>query len=141
MHDGSDLWVFCDAPAGSGRYPLLQNVVSASPHKVDARIKIGRGKLAGQKVVGASVGMKQEFGYVLPGVAAMRVDMFNLLERARVGLPIPQTIYRDEAGRISPIGHETVVGHRPEGDYTHFPSLRVPEGGFALVFERRQSGS
>ena len=130
---GSALVVVCQGSVGSGKYPLLPNVLSARADKVDARVMIGRGKLAGRKVVGASAGMKQEFGYMLPGIAASRVDMFNLRERARVGLRIPKLIHIDDNGRMVAVGKETVAGRLEEGDYTHFPSLRVPDGGIALV--------
>ena len=70
---------------------------------------------------------------MLPGIAASRVDMFNLRERARVGLRIPKLIHIDDNGRMVAVGKETVAGRLEEGDYTHFPSLRVPEGGIALV--------
>ena len=112
---------------------LLRNVVSESRDKVDARIVVGPGKLGGRKVSGASVGMKAEFGYMLPGIAASEVDWFNLHERARAGLRIPKSFERKEDGRIVQVGTEMVKGSLREGDYSHFPSLRVPEGGIAVV--------
>ena len=70
---------------------------------------------------------------MLPGIAASRVDMFNLRERARVGLRIPKLIHIDDNGWVVAVGKETVAGRLGKDDYTHFPSLRVPEGGIALV--------
>ena len=40
---------------------LLPSVVSASRDRVDARMVVGPGKLGGQKVQGAAVGMKAAF--------------------------------------------------------------------------------
>ena len=80
--------------------------------------------------------MKAQFGYMFPGIATANVDRFNLHERARVGLQVPKAFEVTEEGRIIPVGTETVKGSLRAGDYDHFPSLRVPEGGLA-VFGRR----
>ena len=135
IKDGN-LFVRMRGRAGTERHLLLRSVVSPTPDRVDARIVIGPGKLGGRKVQGASVGMKAQFGYMFPGIVAANVDWFNLHEMARVGLQIPKTFEVTEEGRIIPVGTETVKGSLHAGDYDHFPSLRVPEGGFA-IFGRR----
>ena len=42
--------------------------------------------------------MKAEFSYMLPGIAAANVDWFNLHERARVGLQIPNGFVLTDEG-------------------------------------------
>ena len=97
---------------------------------------VGPGELGGRKVLGAAVGMKGEFGYMLPGIAASSVDWFNLHERARVGLRIPRRFELTEDGSVVPVGTDTVKGSLAEGDYSYFPSLRVPDGGIVVVGPR-----
>ena len=135
VEDGH-LFVRARGRAGSEKHLLLPNVVSPGRNRVDARMVIGPGKLGGQEVQGASVGMKAEFGYMLPGIAAANVDWFNLHEKARVGLQIPKRFEVTKEGRVIPIGAETVKGCLRDGNYDHFPLLRTPEGGLA-VFGRR----
>ena len=72
-------------------------------------------------------------GVFQDGIAASEVDWFNLHERARAGLRIPKSFELKEDGRIVQVGTEMVKGSLREGDYSHFPSLRVPEGGIAVV--------
>ena len=134
--EGNHLFVRTRGRAGTNRHLLLHNVVSPTPDRVDARMVIGPGKLGGRKVQGASVGMKAQFGYMLPGIAAANVDWFNLHERARVGLQIPKTFELTEEGRVIPVGTETVKGSLPVGDYSHFPSLPIPEGGLTVFGPR-----
>ena len=131
VEDGH-LFIRTRGRAGSERHLLLPNVVSPGSDKVDARSVVGPGKLGGRKVQGGSVGMKAEFGYMLPGIAAANVDWFNLHERARVELQIPKKFELTEEGRVIPVGTETVKGSLPDGDYSHFPSLPTPEGGLAV---------
>ena len=132
--EDDNLFVRTRGRGGTERHLLLRGVVSPTRDRVDARILIGPGKLGGQKVQGASFGMKAQFGYMLPGIAAANVDWFNLHEKARVGLQVPKIFQLTEEGRVVPVGTETVKGSRSAGDYDHFPSL--PEGGLA-VFGRR----
>ena len=136
VEDGH-LFVGTRGRAGSERHLLLPNIVSASRDKVDAWMVIGPGKLGGQKVHGASKGMKEEFGYMLPGIATANVDWFNLHERARVGLQIPKAFELTDEGRVVPVGTETVKGGLPQGDFSHIPSLRMPEGGITIYGPRR----
>ena len=82
------------------------------------------------------MGMKAQFGYMFPGIAAANVDWFNLHERARVGLQVPKAFEVTKEGRIIPVGTETVKGSLRAGNYDHFPSLRVPEGGLAVFGQR-----
>ena len=110
------LFVRARGRVGTERHLLLANVVSASGDKVDARMVVGPGKLGGKKVLGAAVGMKAEFGYMLPGIAASRVDWFNLHEKARVGLRIPRRFELTDDGRVLPVGTEMVTGVLREGD-------------------------
>ncbi len=131
------LFVWTRGQAGAERHTLLRNVVSASRDRVDARVVVGLGKLGGRKVQGAAVGMKASFGYMLPGIAKSSVDWFNLHEKARVGLWIPRTFELTDDGRIVPVGTELVKGFLRKGDYSHFPSLRVPEGGIAIFGPRK----
>ena len=135
VEDGH-LFVLTRGRLGSERHLLLPNVVSPSKDRVDARMVVGPGKLGGRRVQGAAVGMKAEFGYMLPGIAASQVDWFNLHEKARVGLPVPKMFELTDDGRVTPVGAEVVKGHLQEGDYRHFPSLLMPEGGIALFGTR-----
>lgn len=135
VEDGH-LFVRTRGQAGSEKHLLLPNVVSPDRNKVDARVVVGPGKLGGRKVQGASAGMKAEFGYMLPGIAARNVDWFNLHEKARVGLQIPKKFELTEEGRVIPVGTETVKGCLRNGDYDHFPSLPTPEGGLAILGPR-----
>ena len=73
---------------------------------------------------------------MLPGIAVSSVDWFNLHEKARVGLRIPKSFELTDDGRVVQVGTEMVKGFLREGDYSHFPSLRVPEGGIAVVGPR-----
>ena len=134
--ENGHLFVRTRGRAGSEKHLLLPNIVSPSRDKVDARVVVGPGKLGGQKVLGASAGMKAEFGYMLPGIAAATVDWFNLHEKARVGLQIPKKFELTEKGRVIPIGTETVKGCLQDGNYDHFPTLRMPEGGLAVLGQR-----
>ena len=135
VEDGH-LFVRTRRPAGANKHIFLHNVVSASKDKVDARMVVGPGALSGRKVRGAAIGMKEKVGYMLPGIAESRVEWFNLQEKARVGLLIPQRFELTDDGRIVPVGTELVRGSLREGDYSHFPSLAVPEGGLAIVGPR-----
>ena len=135
VEDGH-LFVVTRGRTAAARHILLRDVVSLTPDRVDARMVIGPGKLGGQKVHGASVGMKARFGYVLPGIAARSVDWFNLHERARGGLLVPKTFRLTEEGRIIPVGTEMVKSDAA-GNHVHFPALPVPEGGLAVVGSRR----
>ena len=58
-------------------------------------------------------------------------------EKARVGLRIPRRFELTDDGRVVPVGTELVKGSLRKGDYSHFPSLRVPEGGIAIFGPRR----
>ena len=131
-----NLFVLTRGQAGKERHVLLRDVVSDSPDRVDARVVIGPGKLGGRKVRGAAVGMKATFGYMLPGIAKSNVGWFNLHEQARAGLWIPKQFELKEDGRIVPVGTALVKGSLRKGDYSHFPSLRMPEGGIAIVGPR-----
>ena len=130
------LFVRTRGRAGAERQILLRHVVSASGDKIDARLVVGPGKLGGRKVKGAAVGMEAKFGYMLPGIAQSSVGWFNLHEKARVGLPIPRRFKFTDDGRVLPVGTELVKGSRPQGDYSHFPSPRVPRGGIAVFGPR-----
>ena len=136
VEDGN-LFVLTRGRTDTTRHILLRDVVSVTADRVDARMVIGPGKLGGQKVHGAAVGMKARFGYVLPGIAARRVDWFNLHERVRVGLPVPKTFRLTEEGHIIPVGTETVKREGAAGNHDHFPALPVPDGGFAVFGSRR----
>ena len=65
---------------------------------MDAKLVMGSGK--GRH--GANIGgyRRDKFGYILPGIAASRVEEFNLTERGRIGLPVPRFIQKDDEGRI-----------------------------------------
>ena len=135
VEDGH-LIVRTSGQADAERHMLLPNVVSGSRDRVDAQMVVGLGKLGGRKVRGAAVGMKPEFGYMLPGMTVARVDWFNLHERARVGLQVPKRFELKDDGRVVQVGTEMVKGFLREGDFSHFPSLRVPEGGVAVFGPR-----
>ena len=131
------LFVRTRGRAGAERHLLLGHVVSDSPDKVDARVVVGPGKLGGQKMQGVAFGMKAAFGYMLPGIAKSSVDWFNLHEKARVGLRVPKVFELTDDGRVVPVGTEMVDGSLRRGDYSHYPSLGVPEGGIAIVGPRK----
>lgn len=135
VEDGH-LFVRTRGRAGAEKHLLLSNVVSLSRDRVDAKLVVAPGKLGGQKVQGAAVGMKAEFGYMLPGIAEANVDWFNLHEKARVGLQIPKRFELTDEGRVIQIGTEMAKGHLREKNYDHFPSLQMPEGGIAVVGRR-----
>ena len=93
-----DLYVCTKGAVGKGKHRLLENIVSECRDRVDARIVIGSGKgKGGTNQVGY---WKDKFGYLMPGIAASRVEMFNLTESGRVGLSVPRFIRIDEKGRI-----------------------------------------
>ena len=93
-----DLYVYTRGDVGEGKHKLIEDVVSDRNDRVDARVVIGTGTgKEGAEIKGYSKG---KFGYLLPGIAASRVEMFNLTERGRVGLPVPKRIQTDEQGRI-----------------------------------------
>ena len=95
---GRDLYVHTKGPAGDGRHKILENVVSDKDDRVDARVVVGEG---GVKGVGPVFGYWQgQVGYLFPGIAASRVELFNLTERGAVGLPVPETLRLDDAGRV-----------------------------------------
>ena len=95
---GRDLYVHTKGAAGKGRHKLLENVVSDEDDRVDARVVVGEG---GVKGAGPVLGYWQgQVGYLFPGIAASRVELFNLTERGAVGLPVPQTLQLDDAGRV-----------------------------------------
>ena len=135
--EAGHLFVRARGQAGREKHLLLPNVVSPSRDRVDARVVVGPEKLGGRKVQGASVGMKAEFGYMVPGIAAANVDWFNLHEKARVGLQMLKRFEVTEEGRVIPIRTETVKGSLRDGNYGHFPSLRMPEGGLAVFGQLR----
>ena len=90
--------------AHQGSHLLLADVVSdfaESPDRVDARVVPGSHKdPTGRRIAGYVEG---RFGFVLLGIHARQVEMFNLEEQGRVGLPAPKYIYRDEQGRVTPV--------------------------------------
>ena len=95
---GRDLYVHTTEPLGKGRHKLLENIVSEDGDRVDARVVVGEG---GVKDVGQVFGYwRGKAGYLFPGIARSRVDMFNLTERAAVGFPVPQAVRLDDAGRV-----------------------------------------
>ena len=88
--EDDNLFVRTRGRAGTERHLLLRSVVSPTPDRVDARILIGPGKLGGRKVQGASVGMKAQFGYMLPGIAAANVDWSTSTKRHASGSRYPR---------------------------------------------------
>ena len=95
---GRDLYVHTKDPAGGGRHKLLENVVSDEDARVDARLVAGEGAVKG---VGPIFGYwRGKAGYLFPGIARSRVQLFNLTERGTVGLPVPETVQLDDAGRV-----------------------------------------
>ena len=93
-----DLYVYTRGIIGEGRHKLLEGVVSERNDKVDAQVVIGSG--TGQGGRNLSGYHEDRFGYLLAGIAESRVEMFNLNERGRVGLPVPKRIQIDDKGRI-----------------------------------------
>jgi len=116
------LFVMTRGQPGTERHILLTDIVSESRDKVDAKLVVGPEKIGGRKVVGYSR-IKSPFGYLLSGIARSRVDLFNLHERMRVGLPTPDAYYVTEDGRVIPLGPYSAKPPPPEGDYSLFPSL------------------
>ena len=98
-----DLYICTRGKIGSGQHKLLAGVVSEHPERVDARLVFGTSSgPGGQQIAGYHRG---RFGYILPGIAARQVEMFNFQEQARVGLPTPRLIYLDEQGHVTPVNH------------------------------------
>ena len=97
--ENGHLFVRTRGRAGSEKHLLLPNIVSPSRDKVDARVVVGPGKLGGQKVLGASAGMKAEFGYMLPGI-----------RQATISSPLPTATsrIREPGSRANP-NHERVA--------------------------------
>ena len=99
-----DLYIFTKGKVGNGSHKLLADVVSdfpESPDRVDARVVVGFHKnTKGQQLAGYA---KDRFGYVLPGIHARQIEMFNLQEQARAELPTPKHIYLDEQGHVTPV--------------------------------------
>ena len=96
-----DLYICTKDNIGKDRHRFLKNIVSNSNDRVDARIIIGSssGK-GGKNIVGY---WEDRFGYLLPGIAPSQVELFNLTERTRVGLPSPKYIRVDNAGHVTPL--------------------------------------
>ena len=95
---GPDLYVCTKSLVGESSHKLLEGVVSDRRDRVDAKIVMGTGKGKDGDNIGGY--RKDRFGYLLPGIAASRVEEFNLTERGRVGLPVPRFIQKDDEGRI-----------------------------------------
>ena len=98
---GRDLYVYTRGDVREGRHKLLSGVVSDQDDRVDATLIIGTGKGKGDTNIAGY--WEGRFGYLLPGIAASRVEMFNLNERARVGLPTPALIHLDDKGHITDV--------------------------------------
>ena len=93
-----DLYIYTRGSVGKGIRKLIDTVVSDRNDRVDAKIIIGTGTgKDGSNIAGY---WKDRFGYSLPGIAASRVEMFNLTERGRAGLSVPKRVQLDEQGRI-----------------------------------------
>ena len=116
-----DLYVCTRGKIRLGSHKLLSSVVSdfpESPDRVDARVIVGHHKdTQDQRFVGFR---KDRYGYVLPGIHAHQVEMFNLHERARVGLPRPERIKVDHLGRIT---HAWGMSHKRISSHDHVPTL------------------
>ena len=95
---GRHLYAHTKGHVGEGKHKLLDSVVSDRNDRVDATLVIGSGKgKGGSNVVGYREG---RFGYLLPGIAASHVEVFNMTERAAVGLPVPKYIKLDGRGSV-----------------------------------------
>lgn len=109
-----DLWIFTKGKVGHGRHLLLADVVSAfaeSPERVDAKFIPGQHiNTKGEHLFGYRT---DRYGFVIPGIHARRVEMFNLEQQARVGLPTPNRIYLDEQGRVTPLDYASRSGGDP----------------------------
>ena len=93
-----DLYVYTRDVVGKGRHKLLKNVVSERDDRVDARLVPGFIKHPdGTQIAGYQKG---KLGYMLPGIGPSRVELFNLTERGRVGIPVPKHLYLDGRGRV-----------------------------------------
>ena len=97
----SDLYICTKDNIGKDRHKFLANVVSNRNDKVDAQIIVGSSSGKGGKNIAGY--WEDRFGYLLPGIAQSRVELFNLTERARVGLPSPKYIWVDGAGQVTPL--------------------------------------
>ena len=95
---GDDLYIFTKGSIGDGRHLLLSEVVSHHRDRVDARVVFGSGRGPGGRHFSGY--MDGRIGYLLPGIAASAVEMFNLSAQGRAGLQVPKHIYVDERGHI-----------------------------------------
>ena len=96
--NGRDLFVHTKGHVGEGRHLFLPSIVSDRSDRVDARVVVGSGKgRGGRNIAGYREG---QFGYLFPGMAPSHAEMYNLMERSAVGLPVPRYIELDNEGHV-----------------------------------------
>ena len=104
-----DLYVHTKGAIGAGRHLLCPKVERNFPgNRQDALLVIAQWTGPGEiSEVGYSALGKEIRGYILPTYSSKRVPGFNIMEKARVGLPVPKLVHVDELGHITPLSGPT----------------------------------
>ena len=89
---------------GVGEHILYEGIVkNYDGVRQDAIMVIGSWDEGGVKRAGFDRMNKSSRGFLLPSFSSQRVAGFNISERSRVGLPVPERIYVDEIGYVTPL--------------------------------------
>ena len=95
---GEDLFICTKSPFKEEEHIFVENIVSPYEPRADVRVTIGSWKSKGGT---NKVGWKKDqAGHWIPTITRHRVRMFNLTERGRVRIPVPQFIYLDDKGQV-----------------------------------------
>ncbi len=87
-----------------GEYKLREGVVkNYDGVRQDAIMVTGFWVEGGVKRAGFDRRYKSPKGFLLPSFSSQRVAGFNISERSRVGLPVPERIYVDDRGYVTPL--------------------------------------
>ena len=103
---GSDLLVLTKGTIDNGSHLLYPGVVKdfGNEDRQDAIVVIGQWTgPGGIPTVGYSNMGNSVRGFILPSFSPKRVPGFNIFEAQRVGLPVPERIYIDERGHVTPV--------------------------------------
>ena len=96
------MYVCTKKPLNPRKHLLYPNVVKdfGDEDRQDAILVIG---YITDTKVGYSNMSKERIGYLLPSFSPKRVVGFNIMEAQRVGLSVPDHIYVDKKGHVTPI--------------------------------------
>ena len=100
-----DMCVCTQGTVGVGEHKLYKGIVKDyGGIRQDAILVFGEWKgPGGKKLAGFDRRGNSSRGFILPSFSSKRVAGFNINERGRVGLAVPQRIYVDERGYVTPI--------------------------------------